>query len=182
MTDKEIDLLFDHGIDLKNRIIILNTDIDSNSSASVIKGLYLMGKSKLPIKLIISSYGGEECDMFAIHDVMKEIMSPVYTHGIGKVMSAAVLLIAAGEVGHRTCGQNTSFMVHKSVTHLTEESEASLSSELDYMKSQTKKWLNLMNNYTSKTTDEWKRIITRSGDHNFGADKALKYGIVDKII
>ena len=50
-----------------------------------------------PIEIVIDSYGGEMYSMFAIYDTIKQASCPVHTLALGKVMSAAVLLLAAGE-------------------------------------------------------------------------------------
>ena len=52
--------------------------------------------------------------MFAIYDVMNVIKKKceVHTYGIGKVMSAGVLLLANGTAGKRKVGKNCRVMIH----------------------------------------------------------------------
>ena len=55
------------------------------------------------IKLYISTYGGSADEMFGIYDVMNfcKKFCDIETIGIGKVMSAGTLLLAAGTKGKR---------------------------------------------------------------------------------
>ena len=68
----------------------------------------------LPIKFYISTYGGDALGMFAIYDLMRQVREEclLSTIGLGKVMSAGVLLLAAGTKGERKIGKNTRVMLH----------------------------------------------------------------------
>ena len=52
--------------------------------------------------------------MFGIHDLMRAMREncEIHTIGLGKVMSAGVLLLAAGTKGHRYIGKNCRVMIH----------------------------------------------------------------------
>ena len=56
-----------------------------------------------PFDLTISTFGGSAADMFAIYDTMRMVreVCDINTLGLGKVMSAGVLLLAAGTKGKR---------------------------------------------------------------------------------
>jgi ATP-dependent Clp endopeptidase proteolytic subunit ClpP len=66
------------------------------------------------ITFYVSTYGGSADDMFSIYDVMNFAKSrcDVSTVGLGKVMSAGVLLLAAGTKGKRKIGRNCRVMIH----------------------------------------------------------------------
>jgi ATP-dependent protease ClpP protease subunit len=51
-----------------------------------------------PMSFIVSTWGGSAVDMFSIYDIMRMVRNDcdINTLGIGKVMSAGVLLLAAG--------------------------------------------------------------------------------------
>ena len=72
------------------------------------------GKNQKPIEFYISTYGGSADDMFALYDIMRQIKktTEIHTIGMGKVMSAGVLLLAAGTKGHRKIGKNCRVMIH----------------------------------------------------------------------
>ena len=63
--------------------------------------------SKQSMRMFISTHGGNISDMFSIIDVMKMIQKnscEIETIAIGKVMSAGVLILAAGSKGKRKIG------------------------------------------------------------------------------
>jgi ATP-dependent protease ClpP protease subunit len=66
------------------------------------------GKEKKPVEFYINTYGGSADDMFAMYDVMQVVMeeTEIHTIGVGKVMSAGTLLLAAGTKGKRKIGKN----------------------------------------------------------------------------
>ena len=67
-----------------------------------------------PIKFLISSEGGAAYEMFSVYDAMRALKkkATIETIGVGKVMSAAVLLLAAGTKGERKIGKHCRVMVH----------------------------------------------------------------------
>ena len=71
----------------------------------------------LPIEMMISTPGGGADDMFAIYDIMRVVREKcdLITYGIGKVMSAGVLLLAAGTKGQRKIGKHCRVMIHSVV-------------------------------------------------------------------
>ena len=104
------------------RTIGLFTDITEEKIAEIVQALlYLNEVNKLaedddrrPIEFYLSTYGGNADDMFALYDIMRmvQITTPIHTIGVGKVMSAGVLLLAAGTKGERRIARNCRVMLH----------------------------------------------------------------------
>ena len=106
------------------RIVGLYGDITEAKARESLSGLLVLhnsGKSGEegeevwePMQFIISTYGGSADDMFALYDVMRMIQKDceIHTFGLGKVMSAGVLLLACGTKGKRKIGQNCRVMIH----------------------------------------------------------------------
>ena len=67
-----------------------------------------------PIHFYVSTHGGHATEMFGLYDTMRMIRegTPIHTYGVGKVMSAGVLLLAAGTPGQRRIGANCRVMIH----------------------------------------------------------------------
>ena len=67
-----------------------------------------------PIEFYISTWGGDALGMFAIYDLMRLIKKEydINTFGLGKVMSAGILLLASGTKGQRRIGKHTRIMLH----------------------------------------------------------------------
>ena len=94
---------FEYGVDVDNRRVFLFGEINESTIANSIKAIYLLDsqhKSKA-IELFVGSVGGDEYDMLALYDVLNSITAPIHTVALGKCMSAAPLLVAAGEKGCR---------------------------------------------------------------------------------
>lgn len=70
------------------------------------------------LTMYINSEGGDLYDTFALIDIMLSSLIPVYTVGIGSVMSAAGLIVACGERGHRYLGRHTGIMMHQFYTDM----------------------------------------------------------------
>ena len=66
-----------------------------------------------PMKLYINSEGGNLTDAFALMDVMRTSPVPIATVGMGNLMSSAFMIFAAGTLGKRAIGKNTSIMIHQ---------------------------------------------------------------------
>ena len=108
--------------DVKLRTVGLMGDVGEEQVAELVHGILYLNETnrglerehRKPIKFYISTYGGSADDMFALYDVMKEIQkeTDIYTIGLGKVMSAGVLLLASGTPGRRLIGRNCRIMVH----------------------------------------------------------------------
>lgn len=179
-----IEIYFEHGVDVTNRCIFLTDDVDSDTIGTVIKGLYLMenqNDKNEPIELRICSYGGLVYDMFALHDVTRTLRSPVYTMGMGKVMSAAVLLVACGEEGHRWAGANTSFMIH---VLSWDSPDVKLHDHKNFLKESERLWENwykLMAQYTKKDEAFWRKLCNKRDDIYFDAYQAQEWGVIDHI-
>ena len=94
------------------RTIGIFTDVESEKIAELVHALLYLNetnkmepdpKKHLPVDFYISTYGGSADDMFALYDIMRQIKTTteIHTIGMGKVMSAGVLLLAAGTKGQR---------------------------------------------------------------------------------
>lgn len=178
----QLDTYFEYGVDIVNRSIFLN-EITETNVAQVIKGLYLMNQDSnhKPIELRICSYGGDVYDMFGLHDVARTLKSPVHVYGIGKIMSAAILLIACGTKGKRWAGENTSFMVHVPSWPSPDLTLHDHKIDVEEGKRLWDNWYKLMAKYTKKDEKFWRRMCGKRVDVYFDAYKAQEWGLIDHI-
>ena len=139
------------------RAIAIYGDINEERCSEVVYGLLALDASSRtlmageedgdpvevvdPIDFYISSYGGQATEMFAVYDVMRDVGSrtPICTYGLGKVMSAGVLLLAAGTKGYRKIGRNCRVMIHNVMAGY-HGSLSSIENEIEEVK-----WDNLFN-------------------------------------
>jgi ATP-dependent Clp protease protease subunit len=184
ITKDNLEIYFEYGVDIANRCIFMTDDVDSDSIGAVIKGLYMMENQNVkhdPIELRICSYGGNVYDMFALHDVTRTLKCPVHTMGMGKVMSAAVLLVACGKKGNRWAGANTSFMVHVPSWDTIDQKMHDHKVDVKEADRLWDSWYNLMQRYSKKESSFWRKLCDKREDVYFDAYQAQEWGIIDHI-
>lgn len=183
ITKDWIDAYFDYGVDKQNRRIFMFDGVDENSIGTVIKGLYYMDaeSTEKPIELFIGSFGGSEYEMFALYDTIRTLKAPIHTTAIGKCMSAAPLLVACGEPGHRYATPNTWFMVHQSWDEFGAKRTDELKRDLEHYDDMAKNWYNLMATHTNVSAKVWRSRCEKAGDTYFSAEQAQEWGLIDHI-
>jgi ATP-dependent Clp endopeptidase proteolytic subunit ClpP len=137
----------------------------------------------LPIEFLLSTPGGSADDMFAIYDVMRVVREkcPIQTFGLGKVMSAGVLLLAAGTKGQRKIGKNCRVMIH-SVIGGTSGSFHNLENEMEEMRYMQEAYLRALSDESNLSVSQLKRMINRKVNVYLSAEEAVKMGIADIIV
>lgn len=180
--DRELEVYFNHGLDFKNRRLFLFGDIEEDVIGHTIKSLYYLERiNHDPIELYVSSLGGSEYEMFALYDVFNTIQSPIHTVAIGKCMSAAPLIVAAGVRGERYAMPNAWFMIHQGTIDGENGRIESAADTISHYKKINDKWYQAMAQHTNKTKQWWERVCKKVGDSYFSADEAIDLGIVDHI-
>lgn len=165
---------------LKDRIIIINGEIDNNLANSVVAQLlYLDSLNNDDISIYINSPGGSVSDGMAIYDTMNFINSDVSTIGMGICASMAAFLLSSGKKGKRYILPNSEVMIHQPLGGAKgQATEIKIAAE-HILKTKDK-----LNKLLALNTNKELSIIEKDTDRdNFmDAKDALKYGIVDKII
>lgn len=173
------------------RIVGLFSDVHEEKVAEVIHAmLYLDETNKLskpekqmPIKFYVSTYGGSADDMFALYDIMRQIKetSEIHTIGLGKVMSAGVLLLASGTKGKRQIGKNCRVMIH-SVMGGNHGSLHNMMNELEAIEQLQDMYCDALISETKMTRSKLKKMIERKVNVYLTAEEAVEMGIADIII
>jgi ATP-dependent Clp protease protease subunit len=136
-----------------------------------------------PIKFYISTYGGGADDMFALYDIVNiaKRSCEVHTVGIGKVMSAGVLLLAAGTPGKRYIGKHCRIMIH-SVQAGSFGQMHNLENEMKAIKNLQDEYINALVSETHLTKRQLTKILDRKVNVYLTAEEAIEYGIADEIL
>ncbi len=180
------------------RSIGLYGDVEEERVSEVIAGLltlHHLGKPKKdeegeeipnsgkPIDLYVSTYGGSADDMAALVDIMNVVKKdcPIRTIGVGKVMSAGVLILASGTKGERTIGRNCRVMIH-SVIAGNAGSLHNLENELAEVKKMQEVYLDSLVEVTNLSKKQLKSFMRRKTNVYLTAEEAIKHGIADKIL
>ncbi|MFW6059472.1 MAG: ClpP family protease [Phycisphaeraceae bacterium] len=166
---------------LENRIIFLVGEINHQTATAVImRLLYLQNtKSGVDINLYINCFGGSVDDTLAIYDTIQFLDCDVATYCIGRAMSGAALVLAAGTPGKRFSLPHAKVMIHQPYGGVTgQTTDVQIQAE-EIIK--TKDTLNeIMARHTGQNVDQ---IATDSErDKYFSAREAKDYGIVDEVI
>ena len=166
---------------LKDRIIILNGEINDDLASSIIAQLLFLESEndKEDIYLYINSPGGNISSGLAIFDTINYIKCDVSTICIGLAASMGAFLLASGTKGKRYSLINSEIMIH----HPIGGYHGSASDVEIYTKRmlKTKEKINkILSDVTGKSITKIKKDTER--DYFMSAKEALIYGIIDKII
>ena len=173
------------------RLVGLFSDVHEEKVAEVIHSLLFLNETnqiskpekRKPIKFYISTYGGSADDMFALYDVMRQVreQSEIHTIGLGKVMSAGVLLLASGTKGKRQIGKNCRVMIH-SVMGGNHGSLHNMMNELEAIEDLQDMYCDALIAETNMTRTKLKKMIERKVNVYLSAEEAVEMGIADIII
>lgn len=166
---------------LKDRVIFLGGPID-DYMANLIVAQLLFLESENPdkdISIYINSPGGVVTAGMAIYDTMQFIKPDVSTMCVGQAASMGAVLLAGGTHGKRYCLPNARVMIHQPLGGIQGQA-----SDIAIHAEETLKIRAKINQILAKHTGQPEDIIAKDTDRdNFmSADKALKYGIIDKIL
>jgi ATP-dependent Clp endopeptidase proteolytic subunit ClpP len=136
-----------------------------------------------PIEFNISTWGGCARGMFAVYDTMRSVREEceIITYGLGKVMSAGVLLLAAGTKGSRKIGKNCRVMIH-SVRGDQFGAIHNLENEFEETKWLQEQHINSLVAETDMTKKHLKKLLDRKVNVYLTAKEAVEYGIADIIV
>ena len=173
------------------RVIGLVGDIQEEKLAEIIHAFLYMNEmnkespdeDKKDIEFYLSTYGGSADDMFALYDIMKLVQktTDISTIGMGKVMSAGVLLLASGTPGKRKMGKNCRVMIH-SVMGGNHGSLHNLVNEMEAIQDLQEMYINCLVEETKMTKSQLKNMLERKVNVYLSAEEAIEYGIADEII
>tara|TARA_B100001094_G_scaffold313597_1_gene351543 strand:+ start:241 stop:897 length:657 start_codon:yes stop_codon:yes gene_type:complete len=136
-----------------------------------------------PIDMYISTYGGSVVDMFAMYDLMRVIKQKctVSTIGLGKVMSAGVLLLANGTKGERKVGKNCRIMLHNVMAGFG-GTLINVENEVKEVKWIQQRYIDCLEMQTNLTKKKIQKMLNKQLDVYISAEQAIEYGIADVII
>ncbi len=165
---------------LKDRIIIINGEIDNNlASSTVAQLLFLDSLNHDDISIYINSPGGSVTDGLSIYDTMNFIKSDVSTIGIGMCASMGAFLLSSGKKGKRFALPNSEIMIHQPLGGAQgQATEIKIAAE-HILKTKDK-----LNKILSINTEKDLKTIENDTerDNFMSAEEALNYGLIDKII
>jgi ATP-dependent Clp protease, protease subunit len=166
---------------LKERVVFLVGPV-TEITANLIVAQLLFLESENPDKDIffyINSPGGSVSAGLAIYDTMQFIKPDVSTLCVGQAASMGALLLAAGDPTKRFCLPNSRIMIHQPMGGFQgQASDVEIhAKEILYLRQR-------LNEILAKHSKQAIEVIQRDTERDFfmGAQDAVKYGIVDKVL
>ena len=185
-----VDLLSGADKGPEQRSIMFVGELNEEKAADLISALLVLSQEKKKdsdrgddIKLYISTYGGSAHEMFGIYDVMNfcKQFCDIETIGIGKVMSAGTLILAAGTEGKRVLGKHCQVMIH-TVNGGAMGELHSLENEMEQIKNLQDTYIQCLSSETKMTKRQIQTLINRKVNVYLSADEAIEKGLADEVL
>ncbi|HDE4001922.1 TPA: ATP-dependent Clp endopeptidase proteolytic subunit ClpP [Staphylococcus aureus] len=166
---------------LKDRIIMLGSQIDDNVANSIVSQLLFLQAqdSEKDIYLYINSPGGSVTAGFAIYDTIQHIKPDVQTICIGMAASMGSFLLAAGAKGKRFALPSAEVMIHQPLGGAQGQA-----TEIEIAANHILKTREKLNRILSERTGQSIEKIQKDTDRdNFlTAEEAKEYGLIDEVM
>jgi len=168
---------------LNDRIIFLGTPVDDQVANAIIAQLLHLDSEdpEQDISLYINSPGGSVTAGLAVYDTMRFINADVATTALGMAASISAVLLAAGTKGKRNVLPNTRVLIHQPWTQGGPGGQAS---DIEIYARELILTKRRINEILAETTGQSFEKIEHDTDRDYimGAEEAVEYGIVDRVI
>ena len=166
---------------LKDRVIFLTGPVE-DYMANLIVAQLLFCESENPdkdIHLYINSPGGSVTAGLSIYDTMQFIKPDVSTMCVGQAASMGALLLAGGAPGKRFALPHSRVMIHQ-----PSGGTQGQASDIEIQANEIIKLRQKLNIIMARHTGQPESVIARDTerDNFMGAEEAVSYGLVDKVI
>jgi ATP-dependent Clp protease protease subunit len=165
----------------KNRIIILGVPIDSVVSNYIIAQLLYLAQedASKPIRMYISSPGGQVYAGMAIYDTMQQVECPVSTVAVGFTASFGTILLTAGTKGMRYALPNATIHMHQPLGGAQGQA-----SDIAIQAQEILRLRTTLNGILSQHTGQSIEQIAKDTDRDIymSAQQAAEYGLVDEVL
>ncbi len=162
------------------RTILVSGEIDQDvAERAISQALILDAANHDPIRVMITSQGGQVDSGYAIHDVLRYIESPVVTVAAGWVASIAVPILLSAAKERRYSLPNTRFLLHQ-----PSGGAGGQASDIRIAAEEILKLRKRLNQLIAYETGKPVEQVAEDSDRNFwmSAEEALAYGLISKIV
>jgi ATP-dependent Clp protease protease subunit len=166
---------------LKDRVIMLGTEIDTDVANVVIAQLLFLDSEDpdKDIMLYINSPGGDVSAGLAIYDTMQFLHCDVATYCMGQAASMGSFLLAAGTKGKRYALPHARVMIHQPLAGFRGQA-----TDIDIHAREilsVRATLNeLYAKHTGQSVDKIQRDTER--DNFMSPAQAMEYGLIDEVL
>ncbi len=166
---------------LRDRIIMLDTEVSSHSASLVVAQMLFLEADDpdRDILFYINSPGGSVTAGMSIYDTMQFVKCDVQTIVLGQAASMGSLLAAAGAVGKRFILPNARHMIHQPLGGASGQA-----TDVEIQARELLRWKEVLTQiyvrHTGRSFDLLKTDMER--DMFMTADQSVEYGLADKVI
>ena len=169
---------------LESNCHYLSGELNEENIGATIKWILFENLTKKPkrtLNLYVNTIGGDLYESFGLIDIMRDSYHNISTIGIGAVMSAGLLIFAAGTQGKRYIGKNTGIMNH--------QHSDSVDAKMHDMKAQMKENTNceqrcfqILRDATGFSLADVRKKFNNPSDQYFTAKQMVDLKLADKIL
>jgi len=166
---------------LRDRIIMLDTEVTSHSASLIVAQLLVLEADDpdRDILFYINSPGGSVTAGMSIYDTMQFVKCDVQTIVLGQAASMGSLLAAAGAKGKRFILPNARHMIHQPLGGASGQA-----TDVEIQARELLRWKTVLTEiyvrHTGKTFDTLKADMER--DMFMTAEQSVHYGLADRMI
>lgn len=166
---------------LKDRIVMLDTEVSSHSASLVVAQMLFLEADNpdKDILFYINSPGGSVTAGMSIYDTMQYIKCDVSTIVLGQAASMGSLLASAGAKGKRMILPNARHMIHQPLGGASGQA-----TDVEIQARELLRWKEVLTNiyvkHTGKDFDTLKADMER--DNFMTAEQAVAYGLADRVL
>ena len=167
---------------LADRIVFLGTPVDDQVANAIMAQLLLLDAEdpERDINLYINSPGGSGSAMLAIYDTMQFVRCDVATTALGLAASAGAFLLAAGAKGKRSALPNTRILIHQPVIQGLGGQASDVEIHANEILRSKRRVAEILSQVTGQPYEKIERDTDR--DYIMGAEEAIDYGIIDRVV
>jgi len=172
-----------HMDEMSSDIFYMIGDIDDDMATRFLSWIhYKESRTTCNLTVYISTYGGNLDDAFTIVNAMKSSPHQIITVGTGKVMSAGVIILVAGDI--RLVYDDCSIMSHQFTTSTGFQKYHELANASSYFKSIHKKMVDFLFKACRKpiTKEAVEGVLLKETDTFLSAKDLFKLGYINKVI
>lgn len=166
---------------LKDRIVFLGTAVDDYVANLIVAQLLFLEKEDpdKEIDFYIHSPGGSVSAGLAIYDAMQIIKPDVATICVGMAASMGAVLLAGGAAGKRHCLKNARVMIHQASGGFQ-----GTAADINVQVREVNWYMDVITEILAKHSNQDKEKVAKDMDRDYwlGAEEAVNYGLVDKVL
>jgi ATP-dependent Clp protease, protease subunit len=164
----------------ERRIVFLRGPLQETTADDLVAQLLVLDEAgDDDVTLLIDSPGGDTFAMFAVHDTMATMRSPVNTRCVGLAASAGAFLLATG-TGTRSATANSSIMLHQPWGGTGRRTAIDIAKQAEMFASTRRRMQAILAERTGQPYERVRRDVDR--DFWLTADEAREYGVIDEVV